>query len=508
MPSPSRHDLEQSARSFFEGLAREIDGPRKFDTTYFSEELALNIEASNDRIRELDVQLVTNTFDDAVKFKAEIIAGDAGMPLGQLSDEQQLYTQKLAARAEREQLEMLKHLLTKPIQPFLGNDAIFSTAPVLSIPSAVPISQTFEHGPRLDHLVAGYMESMKARSLGHSHMDEVGRALGWFQERMGHDRDINSITKADVRLFRDDIARMDGGMRGKARPFEKRLTSIAKNQIKSATAIKYWRSVQAFFAWAAAEHDEVENNPTTRLTLKAKKGEQRQSPEAYSAEELQLLFSTPLYAGYQSVRRRGLPGTCMKREGHWWTGVLMPFTGLRAGELSQFLPDDFIFDADIPHIKVRRENAAGKQVKQVKNQSSVRDVPIAPVLLELGLAEFVAARAKRYPGERLFRELRLGSKDRISDGMTKFWADYLKKFGLWKPGRATHVWRHTLVAGLRASGVPEEDIGSFVGHKRNTMTSEYGGAHPLTRKAKTIAQLSYGFDIVSLLGGPWDPHRH
>lgn len=508
MTAPTRHDLEQSARNFFDEMVRANDVPRHFNDHHFADEVAMNIEASNKRIAALDLQLINNIFDEVVKSRARIIAADAGMPLDKLPQEQRLYAEMLAARSEREQLEMLKHMLTQPIQPFFANDALFTVSSGLSLSTPVHSALAIDTGPRLDHLVAAYMASLKARNLGYSHRDEVERALGWFKERVGPDRDINSITKAEARTFREDISRMDAGMRGKGLPFDQRLTSIAKNQIKSATAVKYWRSVQAFFAWAEAEHDEVAHDPTHGLTLKAKKGQKRQSPEAFSMEELKRLFQTPLYAGYLSVRRRGHPGTCMKREGHWWAGVLMLWTGLRAGELSQLLPADFIIAADIPHLKVRREDEAGNEVKQTKNQASVRDIPLAPILFDLGLAEFVAVRAKRYPKDRLFREFRLGSKDRVSDGMTKFWSDYLKKFDLWKPGRATHVWRHTVVACLRANGVSDEDIGAFVGHKLGTMTSEYGGDHPLSRKAGTVQRLDYGFDVLAALGGSWDKVKH
>jgi hypothetical protein len=85
---------------------------------------------------------------------------------------------------------------------------------------------------------------------------------------------------------------------------------------------------------------------------------------------------------------------------------------------------------------------------------------------------------------------------------------YLTKFGLWKPGRATHVMRHTIIARLRALEVAEEDISAFVGHSGKTMTSRYGGAYPLARKAKTSALLNYGFDLVDAVGGPYDSTQH
>lgn len=164
--------------------------------------------------------------------------------------------------------------------------------------------------------------------------------------------------------------------------------------------------------------------------------------------------------------------------------------------------------ASVPHLRVSREDEAGVRTKTAKNAASVREVPLSPVLLQLGLAQFVAARAKGSTKLRIFREFRLGADGRASDGMTKFWAAYLRKFDLWKPGRSTHVWRHTVVGCLRANEVSEEDIAAFVGHSRGTATEAYGGSYPLSRKLKTADQLDYGFDVVSALGGPYDSKLH
>ena len=108
----------------------------------------------------------------------------------------------------------------------------------------------------------------------------------------------------------------------------------------------------------------------------------------------------------------------------------------------------------------------------------------------------------------MFRVFNLGQKDRTSDGATRFWGRYLKSFGLHKPGRSTHVFRHTLAHYLRAKGATEEDLGAVLGHAGRTITANYGGGQPLERKAKTLGLLDFGFDTISALGGPFDAGRH
>lgn len=244
------------------------------------------------------------------------------------------------------------------------------------------------------------------------------------------------------------------------------------------------------------------------MKLELNKGESRDSPEPFSAEELAKLFETPLYSGYLSASRPGHPGKCHVRDGRWWSGLVLLHTGMRAGELAQLLPGDFDFDATIPHIKIRLEDETGKKTKSAKNKNAVRDVPIAPDLLTLGLREFVMRRAQQTPKSRIFIQFNFGVNGRKSDGATKFWGSYLRGAGLWKPGRATHVWRHTLIAFLRASEVPQEDIAALIGHSLGTVTAGYGGAYPLMRKAKTLEKLNFGFDIVAAAGGPYNQKLH
>jgi integrase len=193
---------------------------------------------------------------------------------------------------------------------------------------------------------------------------------------------------------------------------------------------------------------------------------------------------------------------------HWWSGVLLMFTGMRAGELAQLLASDFVFDAPIPHVKVQLLDDEGAKTKSAKNQASIRDIPLAPVLLTLGLREFVAAQAKAHPKKRVFFAFRLGTNSRKSEGVTRFWGDFLKANGLWKEGRASHVWRHTVIQCLRANGAAQEDIAALVGHSPGSITGAYGGAYPLNRKLETAKLLDYGFDVAAALGGPFKQYEH
>ena len=506
MPSPTRVDLEGAAIEFFRSLEAELNQPRRFHPDNLAAEVDFNLEESRHRIGVLDEQLIGNDFDLSTHKRAEALLEGLAIELNALQPEQRQLVLQLAARAEREQLLKLIHLLSVPIQEYRATDALFASTEADNAPFA-PNPPFPGEGLSLGKVGAAFQLHVKAKKLGASHQNELARALKWFEECVGSERSLTSVTKAELRNFRNDLERLRANLQGSTLSFKDRLTNSPENQIKSVTAKRYWQSVKAFFAWATDE-GHLEDNPSATLKIEAKKGEAKRTPEPFSQDELQALFQSPLYAGYLSESRLMQPGNCRKREGHWWAAVLLLYTGLRAGELSQLLPSDFKFEHDVPHLKVRELDDNGAKIKVTKTGSSVRDVPLHPALLTLGLRQFVERRAKLRPKDRTFRDFNLGVHGRTSDGMTKFWGRYLKKFGVWKPGRATHVWRHTFAACLRANDVAEEDIGALLGHSPQSVTGGYGGAFPLARKVKNLERLDYGFDLVEEVGGSFDAKLH
>ena len=505
--APSRQELERAASIYFRNLAAELDQPRHFDADHFDAEVATNVELSRGRIRDLDDQLRANVFDARTDIAVGAMLDGVDSQFSDLSEKDNLAARQLAAQALREQMQLLVHMLTAPAAPFISTNRVFASLIDSRPAEDKGVALTAISGISMEQAVRIYLAKKTARNLSQSQIDEVGRVLEWLMQRLGRDRPVSDVRKEELRKFRDDLERLDVTLRGRGAPFDVRLTDIKSHQIKSVTSTRYWKSAKAFFSWCHAEQY-IDDDWTTGLKIEPIKGEVRKSPPPFTSHELQRLFKTPLYSGYQSRSRVNSPGTSLFRNGHWWSGVILMFTGMRAGELSQLLPGDFKLDATVPHIKVRTEDDQGQVVKKTKNPASVRDIPLSPVLLILGLREFIELRSRSSKKGRVFLEFRLGSRGRTADGMTKFWGDLLKRNQLWAEGRATHVWRHTLVAFLRESGASDEDIAAVVGHSRGTATSGYGGSYGLPRKLATIERLNFGFDVVEALGGPYDKKRH
>ena len=502
MPTPTRAALEDAARKHFARLNADLDRPRPLDPVHRDQEIAVAVEASQARVRDLEDQLRQNVFDRAVQIAAAVLAELSGSDIQGFTERQSVVAGQLAARAEREQHRRLIHLLLTPAEPFTG-DALFGVPPDRrTAPDAAPLATlprpSLKPNEALKPLSEFYLRKKLLKGIGPSQHTELTRALGWMCEALGGDRDIHDVPKDILRDLRDALCRLDATLGSVGAPFEDRLTNVRENQIKSVTAKRYWTSIQAFFAWAVDE-GYIDDSPASGLRVEARKDEVTRTPRPFTPEEVKRLLGTPLYAGCQSPKRVFAPGTCLSKQDHWWSGVLALYTGMRAGELSQLEPSNFHFDAEAPFVAITTVDESGNATKKAKTRSSVRDIPLHPVLVELGLRAFVELRAKRYPGKRTFFGFRLGSTGRTSEGMTAFWGRYLRAMGLWEEGRATHMFRHTVADRLRASGVTDEDIGAILGHGGRTITAGYGGVQPLARKSGTIAMIDYGFDVVALL---------
>ena len=510
MPDATAADFEEAARAYFSRLAADLDRPRSRspDPHEFDVGVEHSLHLHDERQTELAEQLKRNDFDGHVYGHALRLAELLGFKFDALTLQQQTQISRLAVRAEIAQSELFRHQITSPLEPFETSDPLFHGAMKAADPAPrIPRPSAPSNATSLNNAAEVFVGRKRAKGITESQIAELVRALGWLQEVAGPEASLFDVTKEMLRNFRTDLTRRDVRLRGRKVPFRHNLTNEPAHQVKFQTSSRYWRSIQAFFAWSLSEGLR-DDDPSAGLLLDRPNSIDKKSPESFQADELKRMFQTPLFAGHKSPNRVTVPGTCLVRDGRWWFVVLAMHSGARAGELCQLLPTDFVFDDAVPHWKLQLEDGENKKTKTLKTKSSIRDVPIHPRLIELGLREFVTARAKSRPGKRIIHEFRLGTQGRTSAGATRFFTDYFKKFDLHSHGRATHVWRHTVTDCLRENAVPDEDIGAFLGHSSGSQTSKYGSAQSLKRKRETILKLEYGFDVVAALGGPYDLSRH
>jgi hypothetical protein len=304
MPTPTRADLEEAASAFCRMLLKKVDQPRDFNEEHFDDDVALNIEASGNRMDELDNQLRANRFDSKVEFSAKRIARKAGGNLLELDPASQLFACQLAARAEREQMRFFVHALTRPSVPFETTFRSQSGAQWLVSPAR---QKERTQSPALADCIEHYLDRKRQKGVGSSTIDGIETPLRYLSEYIGANRPIADISSADLLAFCDALERTDVRKQRAPRLFPDRQTEDRDFQLNPRTAQKYWGVTAAFFKWGAPIHMGGKN-PADGIDPVGRVGVPLQSPDPFSSKEVRWLLNSPLYAGHKSAHFDSQPG--------------------------------------------------------------------------------------------------------------------------------------------------------------------------------------------------------
>lgn len=167
-----------------------------------------------------------------------------------------------------------------------------------------------------------------------------------------------------------------------------------------------------------------------------------------------------------------------------WTPWLMAYTGARIGELAQLRPEDVKARGKIPFISITDQG----QDQSAKTESSVRDVPLHPVLVREGFLKFVAS--VRH-GEFLFRDLAGKSREQRADSGSRVYMRWLRKtVGIKDPRIVGHSWRHRMEDELREVDAPEEVAAAITGRTRQGSRALYGKGPSLVTKARWLKEVA------------------
>jgi integrase len=172
-------------------------------------------------------------------------------------------------------------------------------------------------------------------------------------------------------------------------------------------------------------------------------------------------------------------------------------TGARPEEIAQLLVSDFSHDEQAGCWMMTITDKGDHPVKGKRTlKSSDRTFSIPPLLLELGLADYLAR--LRAEGETaLFPRLSVKNKSLgyLIPSIGEWWSAYLRDQGLeltkvpGKTRRPLRDFRPTWTTAARESGVPEEAISYLMGHSnaRAVTTSRYGSREAYGQFMERIA---------------------
>lgn len=293
--------------------------------------------------------------------------------------------------------------------------------------------------------------------------------------RVTGDRKLAAYERRDVVLWIRTIERMKNSY-GKS-PKDKKMTVeqllvSSKDQptFSTTTLEKHLTHVKAFFKSAArafrfATTDDIELIFQEVEFSDFVPGAKPRKP--WQPYQITALFASPIWSGTGSgpphVTKRHLPGDRIHRDSYWWLPVMALWTGARLEELAQLHHEDLQRDANgMPFIRIHDEG-----IRRVKNEHSIRNVPVHSMLIRLGFLDLFDPTKK---GLRIFMDLSpSGRLKKLGDTYSTHFTDYRRRCGLYEELRDFHSFRRTFIGSLRTKAkVDIMTIAAMAGHDQET----------------------------------------
>lgn len=230
----------------------------------------------------------------------------------------------------------------------------------------------------------------------------------------------------------------------------------------------------------AVKDELISSNPFAGYSykrLEAKTGSVSQTERyPFTVEDLRVIFH---------------PQTGLVASGVWgggglaarqWIPLIALFSGARLDEIGGLRKSDF-GSTPVPYFKISR----------AKNKSSIREIPLHPKLIELGLMDYVASCTTEF----IFDGLRkVGASTVNSETLGKWFNLQIKKRLLpGSQGKVFHSFRHTFKDLCRNSRIPKDLHQALTGHSSGDVGDSYGLGFSLEVKAVELARIQLPIEL-------------
>ena len=263
--------------------------------------------------------------------------------------------------------------------------------------------------------------------------------------------------------------------------------------ISAANANAHLANFSSFLNWAVNE-EVIPRNPIRGLRLPdtvAKKDKRH----PFSADQLQAIFNAPLYRGCRDGERGySKLGDERPRNARFWVPLIGLHTGMRLNEICQLDVTD-VREVEGDHCIVVCEGSLdGTDDKKLKTVASERIIPIHPTLLACGFLAFVKQR-QREGRTKLFYEIDAGPRGKRGVAFSKWFTQFSRSCGAYRPRTSFHSFRHNFRDELRAARIDHEiamALGGWSASGSGNSTSEtYGSGFRVRALTDAVCQLRF-----------------
>ncbi|NYZ69837.1 site-specific integrase [Endozoicomonas sp. SM1973] len=236
------------------------------------------------------------------------------------------------------------------------------------------------------------------------------------------------------------------------------------------TAVKYFTHISMFFNWLE-NREYIDSNPFRGLRPRAKKA--ATSKKAFTPGELEMLFKQYIIKEKNKTK-----------EWKFWVPMLALYTGARLEEIAQLNTSDVKQKDGIIYLDIHDD-----ENNQLKNNSSIRKVPIHIDVLQMGFLAYCESRKDETKLFNLFRA-KTGQYGRT---VTAWFSHIKKSLGL-PSTKVFHSFRHTFRDLAVESGIPNEHLKALLGHAQGDMTHGiYGSGFSLKLLNESMQRIDYSF---------------
>jgi integrase len=299
--------------------------------------------------------------------------------------------------------------------------------------------------------------------------DQVRVELEKFQNIIGGDRPIASITKNEGRTYKEHL--------------------INDRKVSLATVAKHLHTLSGLFTWADKQGymNDGAPNPVKGLAPSKTEGEK-------GAVEIRPFTDAELMGVFSSTNFLKQKAT---RPDRYWIALLCLYQLCRREEAAQLALTDLGEKDRLPCITITDLGEG----QSVKNRGSKRTMPVHSSLITLGFLDYVRdVRAERHAC--LFHQLPRQANG-YSDAIGKWFAQHLDKVGLSQPELVMHSLRHGIHY-LHALGCPQDVAEMLTGHSATSVHDKvyaHRNLTPLTRLRDGLEKMQFPDVLKALVNG-------
>lgn len=313
---------------------------------------------------------------------------------------------------------------------------------------------------------------------------------------IGATKPVSLISTDDVKAVRDTLAKLPSNITKTKGNAQKSLAMlIAENPdaecMSPRTQNKYFSMFRSFLRWLVDEEDIPKMPGPTIKVVGAAKNKAPGDRYPYSVEQLERIFTSPLYKGCSSRLRRATSGTEVYQDGYFWIPLVALYSGLRLGEIVQLGTADVKQDGEVTYFNV---SLVDGEDKHLKTASSARRVPVHATLIDLGLLKYVE-RARKLKKARVFHDIEFGKDGYPSHNFSKWWGRYTRRIGVHTDKTAFHSFRHNFTDALREAEVPDSIAKKLVGHADRSVHAGYGKGASIQKLSEHMNRVTYAIDL-------------